>query len=94
MYKIENWCVVGKRTNPYHSPQQVTALQICGQVFGHPKWEDGHSIITSTVMHVDGRKVFTRNNKYILGTVKPEYREWYENFEGKPFNEDDHFNVS
>lgn len=92
-YRIENWCVVGKRESPYHAPEQIVGVRIAGNVFGHPKWEDGHEILTSTVMHVDGRSVYTRNNKYTLGKVFPAYREWYEKNEHKPFNEEDHFNV-
>lgn len=93
MYKIENWSVIQKYIDPYKSPEQLQGASICGNVYGHPKWEDGHHITTSSIIHVEGRNVFTRNSKYILGSASSDYREWYENNHNKPFNEDDHFNV-
>lgn len=91
MIRLENWCVLGKTLDPYKSPEQGLILLLKGNAYGHPKYPDGYEIVTSAVMHADGRKVATLNHDYLLGAVKPDYKDWYEQHEGRPFNEDDHF---
>lgn len=91
MIRIENWTVRGKTLDPYKPPEQGMILFLEGEVFGHPHHQDGHKVVTSAIMHADGRKVMTIHSDYLLGTVSPKYKKWYEEHEGKPFNEDDPF---
>jgi hypothetical protein len=93
MIRIENWAVVGLPIDPYKPPEQGVILVLKGQVYGHPKFPDGSELVTSPIMHADGRCVATVNHDYLLGTVELQYKDWYEKHEGKSFNEDDHFAV-
>lgn len=54
--KLENWRLVG-------------GDQIVGQVFGHPKFEDGTEVWTSRVacLDLESGKAITKNSEYELG---------------------------
>lgn len=71
----------------------MKSLCLAGKVYGHPDFEDGHSVITSRVMHADGREVITYNTKYHLGKVSKEYQDWYVQKHNKPLNEDSPFSI-
>jgi hypothetical protein len=39
---------------------------LTGNVYGHPKFVDGHSIVTSEIVSRDGNRVETRNTIYTI----------------------------
>lgn len=71
---IRNWSVVcTEEFDPYKAPEMYAA-KIAGEVYGHHKYEDGHKIITSRVVGVEGNSVLTKSGStYELGDVDPEY---------------------
>lgn len=88
--KLENWSVVGFAEDPYKAPEQML-ISLMGEIYGHPCHEDGTNVVTSIIMHTDGREVITRNTKYVLGKAHDGYKEWYNNLYGKELNENDPF---
>lgn len=87
---IEDWGVVAKTKDIYKAPEQFSS-HLSGKVFGHPLHEDGKNVVTSSIMHVCGKEIFTRNTKYVLGKVSQEYKNWYFEFYGKEINEENPF---
>jgi hypothetical protein len=87
--RLENWLVIGKGET--YTPPEMKTMCLAGKVFGHPDFEDGEKVITSRVMHAEGKKVLTYNTAYILGKVSKEYHDWYVKEYEKPFNEDSPF---
>lgn len=73
--KLENWYVSSSNVSPYASPEQRTMV-VCGEVYGHLRFTDGHRITTSSVkeIHKDGL-VETQNTLYKLGKPDPKYVE-------------------
>lgn len=80
--KIENWsctfirCAfifLGQREGGQIYPSQM-CLQ--GNVYGHPRLNDGDFAVTGSVRNINGREVETNRTIYILGTPDPEFIEW------------------
>ena len=70
---IENWSIVaGNQLTPYQAPELQT-YKIRGEVHGHPRFEDGDSIVTSTIILREGRFVETANTRYHLGYPSMDY---------------------
>tara|TARA_Y100000296_G_scaffold28962_1_gene33778 strand:+ start:757 stop:1053 length:297 start_codon:yes stop_codon:yes gene_type:complete len=70
---IENWSIVeGNKLNPYQAPELQT-IKIHGEVYGHPDFEDGKEVTTSTVIKREGRFINTRNTRYHLGYPSMDY---------------------
>ena len=88
--RIEEWSVVGYN-DPYKAPEQKRTLYLVGNVYGHANHTNGKKVITSPIMHADGRTVFTLNTKYVLGKVNIDYKEWYSKVLGRLLNENDPF---
>lgn len=72
--KLENWSVRGD-SSPYIPPEQRTLI-LRGEVYGHPRFEDGEVIWTSPIVNVDGRIVKTKNSEYELGGVEQDFLRW------------------
>jgi len=49
--KLENWSTVST-DSPYTAPELIR-LRLKGKVYGHPKFENGESIITSPIVKLD-----------------------------------------
>jgi hypothetical protein len=88
--RLENWAVIGIGSNPYQSPEQKSIF-LMGEVYGHCCYKDGEEVMTSLVMHADGREVITRNTKYLLGKANNNYKKWYNEILGKELDENDPF---
>lgn len=74
IYELENWSVVAEE-NPYIPPEcQTVYLQ--GNVYNHPKFQNGERITTSRITKVEGRLIHTRNSIYKLGHESDVYRQW------------------
>ena len=66
----------------------VSAVGLCGTVFGHPKLDDGRKIETSAIVSAHGMCITTANTTYLLkGPPDPGYLE-YLKIEGFAFDPD------
>jgi len=77
---IENWSFTVVLPTPYSSPEQgVSKLQ--GNVYGHPKYEDGHRIQASELIGYDEEtdEFICLSRRYKLGQVDVNYEELYPN---------------
>ncbi len=72
--RIENWAVV--TTSDPH-----TAPCLKGEVFGHPRFDDGYSVRTSSIMGKTetGEVVTYSGSHYILGRIDALYLKRYPN---------------
>jgi hypothetical protein len=65
MVKLKNWAVVDRGGG-------LPCLK--GEVYGHPKHDDGIEIVTSPIVSTSGRVVTTSNREYELdGPPEPGY---------------------
>jgi len=87
---LEDWSVIGLSVNPYKPPEQKV-IHLMGRVYNHPRYEDGEDVLTSMVMHAEGREVITLNTKYLLGKPHESYKDWYYRMSGQELNEDKPF---
>ena len=74
--QIENWSVI--RSDPYIAPE-AGILRLHGNVFGHPKFPDGHEIQTSPIVGYDliTDEIICKSRRYKLGQVDPKYEEMF-----------------
>ncbi len=73
--RIENWSVV-ESDDPYAAPE-CQVRRLAGEVFGHPRFEDGTKITTSRMKRVDGNQVTTGSGSvYTLGAPAASFVEW------------------
>jgi hypothetical protein len=76
--KIDNWYCFG--INDPYCPPECLSLYVCGEVYGHSIYPNGHYIKTSAVKQVDGRIITTQSgHEYWLGIINKEYKEYVEN---------------
>ena len=72
--RLENWSV--RSSNAYLAPEN-NPTYLCGEAYGHPRYENGAKIRTSIIVDVSGRQVITISGTvYELGEIRPEYRQW------------------
>ena len=74
IYKLENWSV-GCEPDSYLPPEMQTQF-LCGEVYNHPKYPNGHRIKTSCIVDVLEDLVWTRNSLYRLGVAAENYVQW------------------
>lgn len=73
--RLENWSVCGGG-NPYYPPE-ATKKYLKGDVYGHPRCEDGKNVTTSHIVNIDGNKVTTSSGTvYELGKPDCEFIKW------------------
>lgn len=73
--KLNNWKLVEDQ-DPYQPPE-LRRKRLSGEVFGHPRHDDGSRVVTSEVESIDGRVVRTfSGSEYTLGDPDPDYVEW------------------
>ncbi len=77
MPKLENWSMVNRNENSYQAPEQgIPALS--GEVYNHPRFEDGLIVTTSSIINKKGENVLTYSgSEYELGKVSEEYEKIY-----------------
>ena len=85
---LENW-YISSTGDPYTPPEAVSLI-LNGDAYGHPRFPDGHTITTTSVVGVpflatalplkksirDGMIIETRNTFYKLTGVCPKYEKW------------------
>jgi len=73
--RIENWSVCHSKGGLYDPPEMWQPC-LSGNVYGHPRKPDGHSVSTSPIVDVNGRLITTATGTiYLLGQVDPLYVE-------------------
>ena len=84
--EIKNWCIVNSSgiDEMYRAPECRSNF-LYGEVYGHPKFEDGMKIATSAIKRFiheqDVIIVETKNSKYIIRkeTIDEQYETIYKN---------------
>jgi hypothetical protein len=77
--RIENWSIGFAQQDPYKAPE-LHSPRLSGNVYGHPKFDDGTFITTSTVTGNGDGCLFTRTgSRYDLGDPHPDYEAAYPN---------------
>lgn len=62
---LRNWSTV--IDNPYRAPEAGSNICLHGNVYGHPRFEDGTEVTTSRVKESEGRVVQTMSgSEYVL----------------------------
>lgn len=89
--KLENWSLCDSKNYSPYDPPELRRKSLQGNVYGHPQFNDGDHVVTSTVKTVNGRIVSTQTRAYVLGTPSPDYLKWLEeNYPDKlPLNADE-----
>jgi hypothetical protein len=73
---IKDWSVTGAGVGPY-TPPELAGIRIHGKVYGHPRFDDGAEITTSSIVRIAGRVVQTASGSiYLLGQPEAEYIVW------------------
>jgi hypothetical protein len=78
MPRLENWSVISYASSPYQAPELGTPV-LYGEVFGHPRFDDGHRVHTSFIVGKRGDNVQTNNTLYELGEIDPKWEEMFPN---------------
>lgn len=85
MKTLQDWAVVSSAT-PYTAPECITQ-SLRGKVYGHTKFTDGESVITSYIIGKRAHLVVTKSGSlYKLGRVSKEYAKLYPNARKRLFN--------
>lgn len=76
--RIEDWSVTTSVVNPYAAPE-TQRRSLYGRVFGHPRFDDGKSVTTSSIVGKNSRgEVLTSSgSSYELGQVDPLYEDQF-----------------
>lgn len=83
--RLRNWSITGR--DPFAAPELGSYLS--GDVYDHPRFEDGHSVTTSRIESSKGREVKTLSRTYILeGPPDPEWVKFCEE-QGSTIDPDD-----
>jgi len=73
MVRLEDWALfyVGGE----YTPPELLKRKLTGKVYGHPRFEDGVEITTSSLIEFDVSKCLavTKNTTYTLGKASEEY---------------------
>ena len=78
--KLENWAIVMRETNPFKDPGQIK-LQLTGNVYDHPRFDDGTNVITSSIetINEDDKIITYSGSEYELGKVCEDYEKQFPN---------------
>lgn len=83
---LQNWFVRYRHLDDFYRAPELNYKVLAGEVYGHPRFPDGKSVKTSSIVAVNGRRVTTAGGTtYLLGRVQKEYRAWLKK-EGIPYN--------
>ena len=87
MYILENWAVYND-LDPYKAPECQSSY-LGGNVYNHPKFDNGYTITTSRILDVDpDTRIATSysGSKYKLGKISDDYEKNFPNAEKRFFN--------
>ena len=74
--RIENWAVITPVVDPYAAPETISP-SLRGQVYGHPRFDDGQWVTTSSIVGKNGKNevITVSSSAYELGQADPQYEE-------------------
>jgi hypothetical protein len=76
MIKLENWSLGNAPDDMYYAPE-VRKVRLSGDVYNHPRFEDGKKVTTSSVKEVNGKVITTSSGSvYELGEPEKEYLDY------------------
>ena len=81
MPRLENWFVKQALDDTGYKAPELCPACLAGEVYDHPKHEDGKLILTSAFVESDreNNTVTTKSGSvYTLGEVDPSYIKWLE----------------
>lgn len=78
--RIEDWSLVYDDLNTYLPPELIK-VRLNGKVYGHPRFEDGYAVTTSSIIGEgkaeEGGLISTKSGStYILGKMLEGYAEY------------------
>lgn len=77
MVRIENWFVCFKDGQDVYEPPEMRRQYLSGNIFGHPRHEDGKHVRTSHIVAwVDDKVTTASGTEYQLGKPCEEYAAW------------------
>lgn len=77
--RLENWSIGIGGDDIYLAPE-LQPKYLHGLVYGHPKFNDGEEINTSSIVRIDKDRemVLTYSgSEYVLGDIDPEYEKQF-----------------
>jgi len=76
MITLHNWSTGYSSDNPYAAPEQnPTCLK--GNVYGHPRFNDGDCVTTTAIEKIEGRIITTYSGSiYRLGRPNQKWLHW------------------
>lgn len=75
MIKMHNWSIGG--SGDAYTPPELQVKKLRGEVYGHPRFPDGHRISSSALIEAWSRTAVTKSGtRYVLGRINPEYRKF------------------
>lgn len=84
-YKLNNWAIV-TAGDPY-KPPELMSQHLVGDTEGHPKWPDGHRIVTSRIIgYREDRIITTGGSAIALGDALPDYETKFPNAKERLFD--------
>lgn len=85
-YKLNNWAIVTDCSNPFQAPE-LRRQALMGIVEGHPKRDDGKTIVTSFIKGTFEDRVVTASGSLIeLGEPKADYASLFPNAKQRLFD--------
>lgn len=77
--KLENWSVIQMLGSGYDAPE-IVKLHFRGLSYGHPRFEDGSPIVTTSIVGFSNGVFKTSSgSEYVLGNVDENYEAVYPN---------------
>jgi hypothetical protein len=74
---LQNWFVRDRHMDDFYSAPECNYKVLAGDVYGHPRFPNGHSVKTSRLISVKGRLVTTSGGTtYQLRRIQEGYRDW------------------
>ena len=84
--KMENWAVVF--TDHEYTAPELRVPKLGGNVYGHPRFEDGEEVVTSRIVSIENKKVLTESGSlYELGEINPNYEAMFPDAEKRLINQ-------
>jgi len=84
--KLENWAVCFLPQDAFGAAAAGGTIpgRLTGEVFGHPRFDDGNPITSTPITEAEGRLITTKSGTvYELGKAKEDYVEFTHNIPGK-----------
>ena len=83
---LQNWAVIINPTADAYTPPELMTSHLVGDVYGHPRFPEGHNITSSAIIGKKGDVIHTKSGStYVLGKVFPDYELSFPNAKDRLF---------